>query len=59
MVSTEEISREYHKLLIMADQLDNELDHKSLMERINLYELYYKYYLDKDIILTYKIPHYG
>jgi hypothetical protein len=59
MVNQHDISREYHRLNIMAGQTENELDHKSLMDRINLYELYFKYYMEKDTILVYKLPHHG
>jgi hypothetical protein len=59
MVNQHDVSREYHKLNIMAGQTENELDHKSLMDRINLYELYFKYYMEKDTILVYKLPHHG
>ena len=51
MVNQHDISREYHRLNIQAGQTENELDHKSLMARIELYELYFKYYLIMDSVV--------
>ena len=65
MASTEEINKEYWRLNKVAGQTKNELDHNSLMERINLYELYYKRELLMDSIIIYSLhgnkvnPHYG
>ena len=50
---TIELSREYERLNRLAGQTENELDHKTLMARIDLVELYWNFYCIMDSVVIY------